>query len=33
MTDKQLVAQLRNRKVNTKGLSLPTTLQIGVIEE
>ena len=33
MTEKQLVAQLRNMKVNTKGLFLPTTLQIGVIEE
>ena len=33
MTDKQLVAQLRQMKVNTKGLSLPATSQIGVIEE
>ena len=33
MTDKQLVAQLRQMKVNTKGLFLPATLHIGVIEE
>ena len=33
MTDKQLVAQLRQMKVNTKGLFLPATSQIGAIEE
>ena len=33
MTDKQLAAQLRKRKVNTKCLVLPAMLQIGVIEE
>ena len=33
MTDKQLVAQLRQMKVNTKGLFITATLKIGVIEE
>lgn len=33
MTDKQLSDQLRQMQVNTKGLFLPATLQIGVIEE
>ena len=33
MTNKQLSELLRQMKVNTNGLVLPATLQIGVIEE